>query len=38
MMKEAAPNTGGDSTAPMPPALNIPPADSLSYPAFLNIG
>ena len=30
MMKEAAPRTGGESTAPMPPALNIPPALSLS--------
>ena len=30
MMNDAAPSTGGDNTAPIPPAESNPPAASLS--------
>src|ERR671928_400748 len=36
--KAAAPSTGGDRIAPMPPAASNPPADALSYPAFASSG
>ena len=38
MRNAAAPSTGGEMIAPIPPAERSPPAASLSYPAFLSIG
>src|SRR5271167_2265449 len=36
--KAAAPRTGGDRMAPMPPAASNPPASFLPYPALASIG
>src|SRR5512143_4300757 len=38
MRKAAAPSTGGERIAPIPPAERSPPAASLLYPAFASIG
>lgn len=38
MRKAAAPSTGGEMIAPIPPAASNPPADSLSYPALERSG
>src|SRR5206468_3848966 len=38
MMNAAGPRTGGESTAPIPPADRIAPDDSRSSPAFFSIG
>ena len=38
MMNAAGPRTGGEITAPIPPADRIAPDDSRSCPAFFSIG
>src|SRR5204862_2573866 len=38
MRNAAGPSTGGEMTAPIPPADRIAPLDSRSWPAFFSIG